>query len=236
MGLFDKKVKASTIEAKKNWYADRYQTVVVQRNMLLIALVLTLAGIIFSVLAVVKITTSKTIEPFVIEIEDKTGITNVIRPLQPEKYEYNEVLRRYFLTMYLNAREGYSPSLIDYNYYKVVALLSSGPVYNIFKYAISQNNPDSPIRELGQEFQRGVRIKSITYLTPGQGQTGFLAQVRFFTYDYSISGTADQSTNQKHKLATVNFSFADLQLTEEQRAVNPLGFQVTGYRLDDEVQ
>ena len=105
MGLFSRKVKEESIEVKKNWYADRYQTVIVQRNFLALITITALAGIIFSVLSVVKISTSKTIEPFVIEIEDKTGITNVIRPLQQEKYAYDETIRRYFLTIYITARE-----------------------------------------------------------------------------------------------------------------------------------
>jgi type IV secretion system protein VirB8 len=230
MGLFSKKVKEESIEVKKNWYADRYQTVVVQRNFLALITIASLAGIIFSVLSVVQITTSKTIEPFVIEIEDKTGITNVIRPLQQEKYSYDETIRKYFLTMYITARETYSFNTFENNYFKVVRLLSNNSAYTNFRREVSANNTDSPVR-LGNNVQRTIKIKSMTFLQPVKGQTGFTAQIRFKTEDVGENGT----TGIKNKVATINFIFSDLALTEEERAVNPLGFQVIGYRVDDEV-
>lgn len=225
MGLFKKKVKDESIEVKKNWYADRYQTVVVQRNFLALITIASLAGIIFSVLSVVKITTSKTIEPFVIEIEDKTGITNVIRPLQQEKYAYDETLRRYFLTEYITKRETYNYGTFEYNFFTVVRLLSNTSVYNTFRQNVYASNPDSPVR-LGQT-QRTIKLKSITFLQQVPGQVGFTAQIRF--------KSEDNGANTKHKVATINFEFADLALTEEERAINPLGFQVIGYRVDDEI-
>ncbi len=230
MGLFSKKVKEESIEVKKNWYADRYQTVVVQRNFLGLITVACLAGIIFSVLSVVKITTSKTIEPFVIEIEDKTGITNVIRPLQMEKYAYDEVLRKYFLTRYVTNRETYNIGSFEYNYFTIVRLLSNFVVYSAFRSQVYANNPNSPVR-LGSA-QRIIKIKSIIAMQPVKGQVGFTTQVRFKSED---GDGITPSPNSKHKVATVNFNFSDLVLTEDERAVNPLGFQVIGYRVDDEV-
>lgn len=226
MGLFKKKTSEDSIEVRKNWYADRYQTVIVQRNFLALITVASLAGIIFSVLSVAKITASKTIEPFVIEIEEKTGITNVIRPLQQEKYAYDEVLRRYFLTEYITKRETYNAVTFEYSYFTVVRLLSSAEVYASFRQQVYASNPNSPVR-LGQNTQRNIKLKSITFLQPVKGQVGFTAQVRF--------RTDDNGSNTKHKVATINFNFADLVLTEEERAINPLGFQVIGYRVDDEI-
>lgn len=235
MGLFGKKVKEESIEVKKNWYADRYQTVVVQRNFLALITIASLAGIIFSVLSVVKITSSKTIEPFVIEIEDKTGITNVIRPLQLEKYSYDETIRKYFLTMYVTARETYNFNTFENNYFKTVRLLSNPPAYSAFRNIVSANNPESPVR-LGQSSQRMLKIKSISYLQTAKGQSGFTAQIRFRTDDAGIeNGVPGIGGNTRHKVATINFTFSDLALTEEERAVNPLGFQVIGYRVDDEI-
>lgn len=231
MGLFNKKVKEESIEVKKNWYADRYQTVIVQRNFLALITIASLAGIIFSVLSVVQITTSKTIEPFVIEIEEKTGITNVIRPLQQEKYAYDEVLRKYFLTQYITARETYNFKTFENNYFKVVRLLSNSQANNAFRRDVAANNPDSPVR-LGTTSQRMIKIKSMTFLQQVKGQVGFTAQIRFKSEDSNENGEIYAT---KHKVATINFTFTDLALTEDERAINPLGFQVIGYRVDDEI-
>ncbi len=230
MGFFKKKVKDESIEVKKNWYADRYQTVIVQRNFLGLITIAALAGVIFSVISVVKITTSKTIEPFVIEIENKTGITNVIRPLQQEKYAYDEVLRKYFLTQYIAKRETYNIGTFEYHYFTVVRLLSNPQVYAAFKKQVYVNNPASPVR-LGTR-QRVIKIKSIIAMPKVKGQDGFTSQIRFSSED---GDGVTPGTNIKHRVATVNFNFADLALTEDERAVNPLGFQVIGYRVDDEI-
>ena len=39
----------------------------------------------------------------------------------------------------------------------------------------------------------------------------------------------------KNRVATMNFDYLDLSLNQDDRAVNPLGFQVIGYRVDDEI-
>jgi type IV secretion system protein VirB8 len=226
MKLFTKKTKDESVEVKKNWYADRYQTIVVQRNFLALITIASLAGIIFSILSVVQITNSKTIEPFVIEIESKTGITNVIRPLQIEKFAYDETLRRYFLTKYITNRETYNYGSFEYNYFTVVRLLSNYSVYNDFRRLVYASNSNSPVR-LGQKTQRHIKLKSISFLRTIKGQIGYTAQIRF--------KSDDSGSNIQHKVATINFDFADLALTDEERAINPLGFQVIGYRVDDEI-
>lgn len=228
MKLFGKKDTDDSIAAKKNWYADRYQTVLVQRNFFLLLTIISLAGIIISVLTVIKVTSSKTIEPFVIEIEEKTGITNVIRPLLREQFAYDETLQRYFITRYVTARETYDYGSFSHNYNKVVRLMSDPTVYGEFKRSISADNPDSPIR-LGAKGMRTIKIKSISMLKTAPGQKGFAAQVRF------VSENAGKSQGRKkHLVATINFDYVDMSLNTEERAINPLGFEVTGYRLDEE--
>ena len=144
MNLFKK--KSTLAQNKKNWYVDQYQTAVVQRNFLAVITLVSLVGVIISVIAVSKISTSKSIEPFVIEIEEKTGITNVIRPLIKEDFSYNETLRRYFIMRYLNARETYDFNSFQHNYFKVVRLMSNKNVYSEFKKQVYVQNPKSPVR------------------------------------------------------------------------------------------
>jgi type IV secretion system protein VirB8 len=225
MQLFKKKETDDSVVAKKNWYADRYQTVVVQRNFLLLLTMISLAGIIVSAIAVIKVTSSKTIEPFVIEIEEKTGITNVIRPLLKEKFSHEEALTRYFIMKYINARETYDPSSFEYNYSTVARILSSSEVYSQFRRSISADNPESPLR-LGLKGERTIKVISITPLVVAAGQTGFTAQVRFVA-------TSTAST-PKNLVATINYLYQDLELNRDERDINPLGFQVTGYRIDEE--
>ncbi len=229
MDFFKKKNSEDTIEAKKSWYADRYQSVVVQRNLLLLLTISALIGIVVAVLIVVQVTTSKTIEPFVIEIEEKTGITNVIRPLLKEKFAYDEALRKYFIMKYMNARETYSNNSFKYNYYTVARLLSTSKVNASFRRSVNVNNPGSPLR-LGQNGTKSIKIKSTSLLTTAKRGAGFTVQIRFA----STTTNSDNKSTTRHKIATMSFNYFDLVLTEKERNINPLGFQVTSYRVDNE--
>ena len=122
-----------------NWYSDRYNSVVVQRNLMVVVLLLSLLLVISSVFVVGNISSTFKIQPFVIEVENKTGITNIVNPLVNRELLSQEVLNKYFITRYIKAREGYSSESWRYNYLTVVRLLSSGSVYNVFKKFINSN-------------------------------------------------------------------------------------------------
>lgn len=215
---------------KKNWYSDRYQSVIVQRNFLALITFVSLLGVMISVFSVVHIANRVSIEPFVIEVEEKTGITNVIRPLVKEKYAYDEVLRRYFLYTYIKAREEYSFGTYKYNYHTVVRLLSSGEVYNSFLREISPNNPNSPLK-LGDNAEITIKVTSVNfrelpYTNTGAKADGFAVDVRFTKYT---------RTGSTPKIASIRFDYKDLSLNEEDRSVNPLGFQILTYTVDNEI-
>lgn len=220
----------------QTWFEDRYQTVLVQRNILLLFLVFALVSVLFAIVSVTQIATSKTLEPFIIEIEDKTGITTMVRPYDREYFSSNDALRRYFLMKYLTAREAYNAFDYHYNYYTIVRLLSSGEVYSAFRRSISADNPNSPI-SYGDKIQRSLKIKSITFLPPpprtgkenAQYRPSITAQIRYIVVETGQRG------GEKHRIATINFDFYDLKMTQDERYINPLGFQVIGFRVDEEV-
>lgn len=219
MFSFLKKDSKKTKEGdQKNWYADRYQNAIVQRNFLALIVVVSLVGILISVLTVIKISSSQKIEPFIIEVEEKTGITTVVRPFLQEQFSYDEALKRYFLTKYINSRETYSYHGYKNSYYKVVRLLSSPAVYSNFRRLININTDGSPLR-LADKGTREISIKSIAFLKP------LTAQVRFKRYD--LYGSTIK--NEQHLMATIAFEYKDMNLTSDERAVNPLGFQVIEY-------
>ena len=37
-----------------------------------------------------------------------------------------------------------------------------------------------------------------------------------------------------HKIAIVEFQYIAMELSDKEKEVNPVGFQVTGYRVDDD--
>lgn len=230
--FLNKEKKNKQLVEKHNWYKDRYQTVVIQRNFLSLVTLFCLIAVIAAVLTVVNVVESKNIEPFVVEIEEKTGITNVIRPFLKETLNRDETMRSYYIWNYINVREGYNHSTFSHDYYKKVKLWSNDNVYAQFIKSIRAADRNSPLR-LGNEFKREVAIKNITYLN--SSKNNFTIQVRFSQID---KGTTTRNINtriQREKVARMSFGFFDLRYTNEERMINPLGFQVISYQVQDEI-
>jgi type IV secretion system protein VirB8 len=220
--MVGKKKKAGAkgaMEEAKNWYADRYQFVVVQRNVLAIVTILALAGLGITTFAVARIADSKTFEPYVIEVESKTGITTLVDEQSVKKYTADEMVIRYFLNNYVVAREGYDITRYSYDYNKVVRLFSSPAVYTAFYAQINPDSATSPLK-LGNSVARIVKVKSIAFLEKKK------VQVRI-----QVEQTGPQASIQ-HFIITADFEFFPLELSPEDRYINPLGFQIVGYRKD----
>ena len=50
---------------------------------------------------------------------------------------------------------------------------------------------------------------------------------------FSINETSG-SKNIFHKIAIIEFQYIPMKLKGEEKDINPIGFQVTGYRVDDD--
>ncbi len=55
-------------------------------------------------------------------------------------------------------------------------------------------------------------------------------QVRFFV-EFTRK---DGSSTRKNKIVIMSYRYASLEMDNQQRYINPLGFQVISYRVDDE--
>ena len=209
----------------RNWYTDRYEFVVVQRNMLLLVTIVALLGVGGAVFAVAELTSSKTFEPYVIEVEDRTGITTLVTQNSVDRYTQNEALKRYFIWRYITARENYSVMDYEYNYGQVVRLLSGAPVYREFYAFISSNAPDSPVT-LGRNAEKRVKLKSMTFLDANKNQVQARVQI-----EMRQNGSVVSTYN---RIITMSITFTDMELSTEDRFINPMGFQVVGYRVDED--
>ncbi|MBN8531317.1 MAG: type IV secretion system protein [Alphaproteobacteria bacterium] len=208
---------------RKNWYADRYQTAVVQRNILAAVTLVSLLGALATSFGIAQMTPLKSVEPYIIQVEEKTGITRVIDPLTDKDITANDMLKSYFLIKYVKAREGYNVLQLqdDFN---LVRLMSDIAVYNDFKKQMNQSNPESPINRLQRIGKRTVKVKSAQFLKSDT------AQIRIM-----ITEEMPNQSKTMHMAAMITFEFAKLELSAEDRYINPLGFRVTGYRLDEEI-
>ena len=109
--------------------------------------------------------------------------------------------------------------------YQAVELMSLGTEERLFHQLIASTNPASPIVLYGREARRTIRIKSIAFLNDRTAQIRFTATVQRSS---SLPSSSDW-------IATVAFKFGPVSSLEAERLVNPLGFSVTHYRIDQEV-
>ena len=94
---FPKADSNKIVPAISNWYADRYYSVIIQRNFLIILVIFCLIGAIVGTYVVGNVTSTFKIQPFVIEVEEKTGLTDIVNPLSHNELTTNEALNKYFI-------------------------------------------------------------------------------------------------------------------------------------------
>lgn len=219
-----KEDKKFSLSKTKNWYNDRYQSVLVQRNVLFFITILALGGLILSVFAVAALNNRKTFEPFVIEVEEKTGAVSQINASSLEKYKADEILMRYFVIKYIQAREGYAQG--DFRrYLNLVRLMSNRSVYGAFSQAIAPSNENSPYN-LGANAIRNIAIKSLSVIPRAKN----MIQVRI--KQTQVKAQTASIEWEKHYIITLTYEYLNVDFTQGERLTNPLGFTVTSYRID----
>ncbi len=207
----------------KNWYQDTYEVAIIQRNIFIAISILAIATTLVSILVVRYVKNTKSIEPFVIEIEKKTGIPTVVDPITVKDYSANEAIQKYFLMKYIKAREEYYYQTFQYNFETVVRVLSTPSIYSSdYKPKFSAGNPNSPYNLYGQVSNRTVKWKSIIF------QSDKVAQIRV------TLETEGSAPSKADKLILIAFDFQNIEMNDNERLINPLGFVVTMYKIEDE--
>jgi len=212
-------------EGENNWYADRYETIAVQRNMLFFISVVALVVTVISIIFVSKLTLSKRVVPLVVEIEDKTGFTNFVNPNEDQKWTTDQAVNTYFLVRYLRARETYNVGSYLYDYNTVVRLLSSPQVYRDFRDTLNDSKTN-PVLVYGASNSTTLKIRSVQFLKISPSESN--AQIRFAITE---QGGARQTY---YKIVSIVWSYIGMNLDFEDRTVNPLGFQVLSYAISND--
>lgn len=176
-----------------------------------------------ALLALLFLTPLKTNTPFVLRVDNATGHVEVLTTIRDSESSYGEVVDSYFLNQYVLNREGYDYNTIQ-NAYNTTALLSDPEVqreyYALFEGAQAR---DTVLKDRAKIV---VQIRSITP-TPETGT----AVVRFSTQIKHSNGSVESLHNW---LATIGYTYKDATMSSVDRRINPLGFQITSYRVDPE--
>ncbi len=219
-----------------NWYADKYNAILIQRNLLLILLIASVVLVMISTVIVGKVSSGFKIQPFVIEVDSKTGITNIVNPLSNHELITSEVLNKYFITKYIKAREGYSFDSWRYNYLTIVRLLSAPNVYRDFRNFINVS-PNSPLALYGSQMSTSVVFRSIQFFAPVMNEKGGLSDAQAvvrFTIVPDKGALKGGVGGNIYKIVTLTYKYQQTEMNDVDRSENPLGFYITSYRADIE--
>lgn len=142
-----------------------------------------------------------------------------------------DALHRSNVAHYVLARESYDIALLKLRDWTTVYTMSDGPVATEYTTLNSSQNPESPFNVYGKAKAIRVQINSIQMIggTPTQRPKGATVRFQRSLYD-KTNGYTEFLDN---RIATLEFTYnKNLKMDEKHRIENPLGFHVTGYRVD----
>ena len=207
-----------------SWAEDRIAHLRKSRQTAWIVAGIALIAALSEALAILAIMPLKTVVPYTLLVDRQTGYVQELKPLDQEKLSPDTALTRSFLVQYVIARESFAIDELQTNYRKIM-LWSASAARSDYSAMIQVGNPASPLVRYPRSTLVETRVKSVSSLNGGA------ALVRFDTVRRDANGRASEP---QPWVVIINYRFSTGPLRTDDRFLNPLGFQVTRYRRDQE--
>lgn len=247
MGFFQKADKVGSgkpsdkaiDQAPLSYFVDLEQSREKSRKVAYIIAGVSVACVFIMAIAIAFLTPLKEVKPYVIRVDNTTGFVDIVTDIKHQEISNIEAMDKYFLTKYLENREGYHFNTARQEYR--MTLLMTAPSA-VGRYESKFYNDKSPIKVLKNDYEINIRILSIQLLK-GRAAGTKVATIRFEAIQQVPNSEIDQEEKEGEMAirtrytANIEYEYAlnKYKLSEEQRLRNPLGFVVTSYRLDQEV-
>lgn len=174
--------------------------------------------------------------PYLVMADAYTGTATVARldgDFAMRGITTREAVNRSNVAHFVLARESYDLALVNLRDWKTVQTMASSGVKAEYTAMFSSNNPDSWAKQYGQNQSIRVKLLSIQLIGGGPGVTPRGATVRFQRVLFNKSNGGSRTLD--NKIATIEFTYKqNLEMDDQNRIENPLGFWVTSYRVDDD--
>nr|WP_180227680.1 type IV secretion system protein [Rhizobium rhizogenes]QCL09150.1 type IV secretion protein [Rhizobium rhizogenes]QCL09534.1 type VI secretion protein [Rhizobium rhizogenes]QCL09786.1 type VI secretion protein [Rhizobium rhizogenes] len=208
----------------ERWERSVYRSVAMSRGVWRVVAVLLGVALAGSIGLLWMLLPLKSFDVVVLEVDKTTGFVEASRPLQERgDLTQNEAVTRANIVRFIRARETYDPKGLRDNF-DLASLYSTGKAAADLANAYSGANLANPVKVYGANTTVSVFVKSVIFLNDNT------AAVRFSTTRSSTSGP----TVTDHWVANVRFKYTSEPMRNDWRFDNPLGFQVTEYRRDQE--
>ena len=180
-----------------------------------------------AIVALMLLMPLKSVEPFVIRVDNTTGIVDVV-PVFVGQAPMSEVVTRYLLDHYLTVCERFNFSTAESDYEECSSFHAPGR-HQEWMALWDRTNPSSPLNVHRDGTSVRVQVSSITFFERSSGVED-LAQVRFIKTTRSGNGAEQMS----QWIATLQYVYATPATDPRMRRWNPLGFKVVDYRTEAE--
>ena len=173
--------------------------------------------------------------PYLVMADAYTGTSTVARlsgDFNDNTIAASEAINRSNIAHFILAREAYDYALIRLRDWTTVYTMASPAVAAAYTRLHAARNPDSPYNIYGKA--RAIRVSILSIQLLGDGAAAAKgATVRFQRSVYDNATSISQPLDSK--IATLAFAYKpNLAMDEKDRIENPLGFQVTSYRVDND--
>ncbi len=170
----------------------------------------------------------KKVEPYVIKVDTTTGMTKLVSAINKKTLEPDEAMNKYFASSYVKKRESYYYDFLEQDYI-YVQLLSNNQVAN--EYRNLYKGEAARDKTLSNDFEVRGKILSVVLGESADTKTSTI-RIKLIKKDLRTNNILQTVT----KVVTLSYDYYPETLeTEEERLMNPLGFKVLSYRIDNEV-
>jgi type IV secretion system protein VirB8 len=182
-----------------------------------------------SAVALVLLVPLKRVEPYVIRVDNSTGVVDLV-PMYTGHAELGDAVTRYFLTRYITVCEQFDYAMAESNYEECGAFNSARLNQSMYM-KWNKANPSSPLNVHKDGSAETVRIESVSLFRRANG-TSDLAQVRYARLERQAEGVPGRVT---HWIANIEYHYGKPPDDPRTRGWNPLGFEVTDLGIEPEV-
>jgi type IV secretion system protein VirB8 len=186
-------------------------------------------ALIASLLALLLLLPLKTVEPFLVRVDNRTGIVDVV-PVYAGQAPIDEAVTRYFLSHYVAVCERFNYYTAESDYEECGAFHT--PARNQqWSTLWAVNNPSSPLNIHKHGSSVRVQVESLTFFKRANGNND-LEQVRYMKAERQ--GSAPERVS--HWIAMIQYAYATPAKDAKIRRWNPLGFKIVEFKSEPEVK
>ena len=171
----------------------------------------------------------KRVEPFVVRVDNSTGVVDVV-PVYTGHSGVPEAVTRYLLIHYVTVCERFNYATAESDYEECGSFHTAQR--NQAWYALwNPTNPASPLNVYKDGTTVRAQVSSVSFFKRSSGLAD-LAQVRYVKAKRAAGSAMEETT---HWIATIQYVYADPSADPKVRGWNPLGFKIVDFRPEPEV-